>query len=77
LEIPKIAREATMDQIDFILWLQSFRSPLLDAFFTVVNATAEDNLITALAVIIFWCVASQTASIRVNLRPESQRREGK
>jgi membrane-associated phospholipid phosphatase len=45
-----------MDQIDFILWLQSFRSPLLDAFFTVVNATAEDNLITALAVIIFWCI---------------------
>lgn len=45
-----------MAQINFILWLQSFRSPLLDAFFTVVNATAEDNFITALAVIIFWCV---------------------
>ena len=45
-----------MTQNDFILWLQSFRSPLLDAFFTVVNATAEDNLITALAVIILWCV---------------------
>jgi hypothetical protein len=27
-------------QINFILWLQSFRSPLLDAFFTAVNATA-------------------------------------
>jgi membrane-associated phospholipid phosphatase len=37
------------------LWLQSFRSPLLDAFFTVVNATAEDNFITALAVILLWC----------------------
>ena len=42
--------------MDFLLWLQSFRSPLLDAFFTVVNITAEDNFITALAVIIFWCV---------------------
>ena len=42
--------------MDFLLWLQSFRSPLLDAFFTVVNATAEDNFITALAVILFWCV---------------------
>lgn len=41
--------------MDFLLWLQSFRSPLLDAFFTVVNATAEDNFITALAVILFWC----------------------
>jgi hypothetical protein len=27
-------------QLDFIPWLQSFRSPLLDAFFTAVNATA-------------------------------------
>jgi membrane-associated phospholipid phosphatase len=45
-----------MAQINFILWLQSFRSPLLDAFFTIVNVTAEENLITALAVIIFWCV---------------------
>jgi len=34
-----------MAQINFVLWLQSFRSPLLDAFFTAVNATAEDNLI--------------------------------
>ncbi|MBL7063315.1 MAG: phosphatase PAP2 family protein [Anaerolineae bacterium] len=42
--------------MDFILWLQSFRSPLFDTFFTVVNTTAEDNFITALAVIIFWCV---------------------
>ncbi len=45
-----------MSQLDFILWLQSFRSPLLDALFAVVNATAEDNFITALAVILFWCV---------------------
>ena len=45
-----------MAQIDFILWLQSFRSPLLDAFFTVVNATAEDSFMTALAVITFWCI---------------------
>jgi len=45
-----------MAQINFILWLQSFRSPLLDAFFTAVNLTAEDNFITALAVILFWCV---------------------
>jgi membrane-associated phospholipid phosphatase len=43
-------------QLDFILWLQSFRSPLLDALFTVVNTTAEDNFITALVVIIFWCI---------------------
>jgi len=42
--------------MDSLLWLQSFRSPLLDAFFTVVNITAEDNFITALAVIILWCV---------------------
>ncbi|MDY6876779.1 MAG: phosphatase PAP2 family protein [Chloroflexota bacterium] len=42
--------------MDFLLWLQSFRSPLLDTFFTVVNITAEDNFITALAVIILWCV---------------------
>ena len=41
--------------MDFLLWLQSFRSPLLDTFFTVVNATAEDNFITALAVILLWC----------------------
>lgn len=45
-----------MAQINFILWLQSFRSPLLDAFFTAVSLTAEDNFITALAVILFWCV---------------------
>lgn len=45
-----------MAQINFILWLQSFRSPLLDAFCTAVNLTAEDNFITALAVILFWCV---------------------
>ncbi|MDY7039250.1 MAG: phosphatase PAP2 family protein [Chloroflexota bacterium] len=45
-----------MSQLDFILWLQSFRSPLLDAFFTAVNFTAEDNFITGLAVILFWCV---------------------
>ena len=42
--------------MNFLLWLQSFRSPLLDAFFTVVNIAAEDNFITALAVIIFWCI---------------------
>ncbi len=45
-----------MAQINFILWLQSFRSPLLDAFCTAVNLRAEDNFITALAVILFWCV---------------------
>ena len=28
--------------MDFLLWLQSFRSPLLDTFFTVVNATQPD-----------------------------------
>lgn len=46
-----------MVQINFILWLQSFRSPLLDTLFTIVNGTAEDNFITALAVILFWCIA--------------------
>ncbi len=51
-----LGREETMAQIDFILWLQSFRSPLLDVFFTIVNATAEDNFITALAVILYWCI---------------------
>jgi len=45
-----------MTQLNFILWLQSLRSPLLDALFTIVNATAEDNFITALAVVLFWCV---------------------
>jgi len=45
-----------MSQLDFILWLQSFRSPLLDALFTAVTLTAEDNFITALAVLLFWCV---------------------
>ena len=45
-----------MAQLDFILWLQPFRSPLLDALFTVVNATAEDHFITALAVILLWCI---------------------
>ena len=45
-----------MSQLDFILWLQSLRSPLFDTFFTIVNTTAEDNFITALAVILFWCI---------------------
>ena len=38
-----------MSQLDFINWMQSLRSPLLDTFFTAINATAEDNFITALA----------------------------
>lgn len=39
-----------MSQLDFINWMQSLRSPLLDAFFIAINATAEDNFITALAI---------------------------
>jgi len=45
-----------MSQLDFILWLQSFRSPLLDAFFAAVNGTAEENLLTFIAVILYWCL---------------------
>lgn len=45
-----------MSQLDFINWLQSLRSPLLDAFFTAINTTAEDNFITAIAIILLWCV---------------------
>jgi len=35
-----------MTQLDFLLWLQSFRSPWLDA---AVTGTAADNLITFIA----------------------------
>ena len=45
-----------MSQLDFINWLQSLRSPLLDTFFTAINATAEDNFITVLAILLLWCV---------------------
>ena len=45
-----------MSQLDFINWIQSLRSPLLNAFFTTINATAEDNFITALAILLLWCV---------------------
>lgn len=45
-----------MSQLDFILWLQSFRSPLLDAFFAAVNGTAEENLLTFIAVTLYWCL---------------------
>ena len=45
-----------MSQLDFINWMQSLRSPLLDALFTAINATAADNFITALAIILLWCV---------------------
>lgn len=45
-----------MSQLDFINWLQSLRSPLFDAFFTAINTTAEDNFITAIAIILLWCV---------------------
>ena len=45
-----------MTQLDFILWLQSLRSPLLDAFFTFINSTARDDFITLVAVVLYWCV---------------------
>ena len=45
-----------MSQLDFIHWLQSLRSPLFDTFFTAINMTAEDNFITAIAIILLWCV---------------------
>ncbi len=45
-----------MSQLDFINWLQSLRSPLLDGFFTAINMTAEDNFITAIAIILLWVV---------------------
>jgi membrane-associated phospholipid phosphatase len=45
-----------MSQLDFLLWLQSFRSPLLDAFFAAVNGTAEENLTTFIAVLLYWCL---------------------
>ena len=45
-----------MNQLDFMLWLQSFRSPFLDAFFAAVTSTAEEDLITFVAVILYWCL---------------------
>lgn len=42
--------------MDFILWLQSFRSPLLDILFAVINSTAKDDFITLLAVVLYWCI---------------------
>jgi membrane-associated phospholipid phosphatase len=45
-----------MSQLDILLWLQSFRSPVLDTFFTAINATAEDAFITILAILLLWCV---------------------
>lgn len=46
-----------MMQLDLILWLQSFRSPWLDAFFIAITGTAEENLITFIAVMLYWCVS--------------------
>ena len=34
--------------MDFILWLQSFRSPLFDTLFAIINSTAKDNFIDTL-----------------------------
>ncbi|MCS7285684.1 MAG: phosphatase PAP2 family protein [Anaerolineae bacterium] len=46
-----------MTQLDFILWLQSLRSPLLDTFFAIINSTAKDDFIILVAVILYWCIS--------------------
>lgn len=46
-----------MSQLDFILWLQSLRSPFLDTFFSIINNTAREDFIILVAVILYWCLS--------------------
>lgn len=43
-------------ELDFIFWLQSFRSPPLDGLFSFIGYLGKDDFITIVAVILYWCV---------------------
>ena len=50
-------------ELDFILWLQSFRSPFIDGFFGFIGYLGKDDFITIVAVVLYWCV-SPTLGLR-------------
>lgn len=44
------------DVVEFILWLQSFSSPLLDRFFILVTDLGHEDFYMLLLPILYWCV---------------------
>lgn len=52
--------------MDFILWLQGFSSPALDAFFTAVSLLGSEEFYMGLIPVVYWCV-DRSVGIRLGL----------
>ncbi|MDN3647808.1 phosphatase PAP2 family protein [Reinekea marina] len=48
-------------QLELLTWIQSFKTPILDAFFLVVTASAEEFFFIAAAAWFMWCQNKQLA----------------
>lgn len=55
-----------MDQSTFILWLQSFRSPAMDAFWLAVTWLGEEEFFLLAIPILYWCVDA-ALTVRLSL----------
>jgi len=55
-----------MDQSALILWLQSFRSPAMDAFWLAVTWLGEEDFFLLAIPILYWCVDA-TLTVRLGL----------
>lgn len=42
--------------MQFLYWLESIRTPFLDAFFSAVTHLGSETLFIVLAIVVFWCV---------------------
>ena len=42
-----------------LYWLESIRTPWLDAFMSVVTRLGEETIFMAVAVIVFWCFSKR------------------
>ncbi len=42
--------------MQFLYWLESIRTPLLDSFFSAITHLGSETLFIVLAIVVFWCV---------------------
>ena len=42
--------------MQFLYWLESIRTPVLDSFFAAITHLGSETLFIVLAIVMFWCV---------------------
>ena len=52
--------------MDFLLWIQSWRNPVLDGLFYALTQIGSEEVILALLAVVYWCV-DRTLGLRLGL----------